>query len=215
MMAPSLSCRHGFSEGGSGWGRAQEMRAGVLGVSGVGAPSAPTLWWISAGPEILCSGPDFGLLWATLCSGAVLGNLAPGRNQGVSALGIGWYPRQSAGLSETQLASWKEQALRRTGTPAGSRLALLCLFSSPQPVSGGICSSALCGPSGHLAVMWYSLVAISPPAERLVHDRPDLHVIDLLTERGILSWAEACRGSPLQCLPPSALGLQVWFRPPA
>lgn len=52
-------------------------------------------------------------------------------------------------------------------------------------------------------------VAISPPAGRLFHVRLNLHVIDLLAVRGIISRAGLCQDLPLRCLLSSPLGMNV------
>lgn len=153
MMAPSLSCRHGFSEGGSGWGRAQEMRAGVLGVRGWGPLQPPPsgeflqgLGFPVQGLTLVYSGLLFvqGQSWKIWLLGGIRKCLLWGE--------AGILARVQASLKPSWLPG-RSKPCGGLGTLAGSQPALLSLLSSPQPVSGGVCSSAhgsLWSPRSHV-----------------------------------------------------------------
>lgn len=78
---------------------------------------------------------------------------------------------------------------------AGTRGLLASLARSPPLPSSSsvwrhllVSTESLWSPHRHCEVR-HSLVAISPPAGRWFHDRPDLHATHLLTGRGISSQA--------------------------
>lgn len=136
----------------------------------------PNLSWTSTGPEILCSDLAFIYSRPLFAQRAALGSLAPERSGGNICSVGGLIP--SVEVEASLQPSWLPVGPVGTGGLLASLARSIPLTSSSSVWRHLLVSTESLWSHRHCEVR-HSLVAISPPAGRWVHDRPDLHAIHL------------------------------------